>query len=173
MVEDLRHMLFRAQAAVRSLGVRARRLTPVLVARLAILLLAIALANLLRPLAPLRVEERRIGTTPARIYGGAAEGPAVVIAHGFAGSQQLMEPFAATLARAGYTAITFDFPGHGRNAPPDGTAMRTDRRSDQLERRRRRPRRAAGPFDGRGRCHALRHDSRRCRCDGRDFVVRD
>ena len=42
----------------------------------------------------------------------------VLIAHGFAGSQQLMQPFALTLARNGYVAITFDFPGHGRNAAP-------------------------------------------------------
>jgi pimeloyl-ACP methyl ester carboxylesterase len=42
----------------------------------------------------------------------------VVIAHGFAGSQQLMYPLATTLARNGFTAITFDFPGHGRNASP-------------------------------------------------------
>ena len=44
--------------------------------------------------------------------------PVVVIAHGFAGSQQLMQPFAVTLARNGYLAVTFDFPGHGRNPQP-------------------------------------------------------
>jgi pimeloyl-ACP methyl ester carboxylesterase len=41
-----------------------------------------------------------------------------VIAHGFAGSQQLMQSFALTFARNGYTAVTFDFPGHGRNPTP-------------------------------------------------------
>ncbi|MBC7780280.1 MAG: alpha/beta fold hydrolase [Proteobacteria bacterium] len=44
--------------------------------------------------------------------------PVVVIAHGFAGSQQLMQPFAVTLARNGYLAVTFDFPGHGRHPTP-------------------------------------------------------
>lgn len=44
-----------------------------------------------------------------------AAAPVVVIAHGFAGSQQLMQPFAVTLARAGYVAVTFDFAGHGAN----------------------------------------------------------
>jgi dienelactone hydrolase len=44
--------------------------------------------------------------------------PVIVIAHGFAGSQQLMQPFAVTLARNGYVAVTFDFPGHGRNPQP-------------------------------------------------------
>ena len=42
----------------------------------------------------------------------------VVIAHGFAGSQQMMQPFATTLAQAGFVAVTFDFPGHGRNPTP-------------------------------------------------------
>ncbi len=44
--------------------------------------------------------------------------PLVIIAHGFAGSQQLMQPYAVTLARNGYIAVTFDFPGHGRNPQP-------------------------------------------------------
>ncbi|TCZ66200.1 alpha/beta fold hydrolase [Roseicella aquatilis] len=57
---------------------------------------------------------------PATLYraagGGAA--PVVVIAHGFAGSRAMMEPFATTLAQAGYLAAIFDFPGHGRNPAP-------------------------------------------------------
>ena len=55
--------------------------------------------------------------TPVQTFVPAAaqRGPAVVIAHGFAGSQQLMQGFALTLARNGYIAVTFDFPGHGRN----------------------------------------------------------
>lgn len=40
---------------------------------------------------------------------------AVIIAHGFSGSRQLMAPLATTLAQNGYVAITFDFSGHGRN----------------------------------------------------------
>lgn len=61
-----------------------------------------------------------MGTTPVTIFTpeGGKPAPAVVIAHGFAGSQQLMLPFAVTLARNGYTAVTFDFPGHGRNPQP-------------------------------------------------------
>jgi pimeloyl-ACP methyl ester carboxylesterase len=66
------------------------------------------------------VRSVEIGATPATIYRPAAPpaGPVVVIAHGFAGSQQLMQTFALTLARNGYTAVTFDFPGHGRNPAP-------------------------------------------------------
>ena len=62
----------------------------------------------------------RIGPTPVTVF-RASEAPAdaplpiVVVAHGFAGSQQLMQPFAVTLAKNGYVAVTFDFYGHGRN----------------------------------------------------------
>ena len=60
------------------------------------------------------------GDTPATLYSRAADEPApvVVIAHGFAGSRQLMEPFALTLAQAGYVVASFDFEGHGRNPRP-------------------------------------------------------
>jgi alpha-beta hydrolase superfamily lysophospholipase len=69
-----------------------------------------------------------IGDIPATVYEaeGGGKVPAVVIAHGFAGSQQLMRSFALTFARNGYTAVTFDFAGHGRN--PRG--LSGDRRRD-------------------------------------------
>jgi pimeloyl-ACP methyl ester carboxylesterase len=53
--------------------------------------------------------------TVLRRAGDQKPGPVVVIAHGFAGSQQLMLPFANTLAHQGFTAVTFDQPGHGHN----------------------------------------------------------
>jgi dienelactone hydrolase len=61
-----------------------------------------------------------IGDTPAHVFRptGPARGPVVVIAHGFAGSSRLMDSLALSLARAGYVAISFDFPGHGANARP-------------------------------------------------------
>ncbi len=68
------------------------------------------------------VTRAKVDGTPVRVY--QAEGddeaarPVVVIAHGFAGSQQMMKTYAAALARRGYLAVTFDFPGHGRNAEP-------------------------------------------------------
>lgn len=60
------------------------------------------------------------GSTPATLFhrADAAPAPLVVIAHGFAGSQQLMHPFALTLAQSGYLVATFDFMGHGRNPLP-------------------------------------------------------
>jgi len=70
-----------------------------------------------------------VGTTPATIYRqeNAPPAPAIVIAHGFAGSRQLMEAYALTLARAGYVAVSFDFEGHGRNpVPMSGDVSRID-----------------------------------------------
>jgi pimeloyl-ACP methyl ester carboxylesterase len=49
---------------------------------------------------------------------GQAPSPAIVIAHGFSGSSQLMAPLATTLAQNGYIAVVFDFSGHGRNLRP-------------------------------------------------------
>ena len=66
------------------------------------------------------MEPVRVGEIPATIFrpSGAPNGSVALIAHGFAGSQQLMQPMAMTLAHSGYTSVTFDFAGHGRNARP-------------------------------------------------------
>ncbi len=66
------------------------------------------------------IEQFQVGQTPVTVYrrAGGAVAPAVVIAHGFAGSRQLMEAYALTLARAGYVAVSLDFEGHGRNPTP-------------------------------------------------------
>lgn len=70
--------------------------------------------------AGLDISTARVGNTPVTVYAkpDAPAAPAVVIAHGFAGSRQLMEAFALTLASAGYVAVSFDFEGHGRNPTP-------------------------------------------------------
>jgi len=88
---------------------------------LALSLLAIvaSLIALERQRAGLDIAVRTAGGTPATVYrqpDGA--GPLVVIAHGFAGSRQLMHASSLTLARAGYTVVAFDFEGHGRNPVP-------------------------------------------------------
>src|SRR4249919_2310872 len=41
-----------------------------------------------------------------------------IIAHGFAGSKDLMTGFGVELARAGITTYLFDFPGHGESPVP-------------------------------------------------------
>ena len=49
---------------------------------------------------------------------GAHEAPGVLVAHGFAGSRQLMLGYGYTLAQAGYAVLLWDFAGHGANPQP-------------------------------------------------------
>src|SRR5664279_1375638 len=109
---------------IQSARVLKRLLNPVL-AILSVLVVAASLWNLHATTAGLEVRHIAIGDTPATIYrlAPAHPAPVIVIAHGFAGSQQLMQPFAMTFARAGYIAVTFDFLGHGRNPSPLGGSI--------------------------------------------------
>ncbi len=96
------------------------------IALIAIAAMALSVHRLHLDQRGLVVTDATVGTTPVTIHrlatGEAA--PTVVIAHGFAGSRQLMEPFAMTLARNGFVAVTFDFAGHGRNPMPlEGSIM--------------------------------------------------
>ncbi len=53
--------------------------------------------------------------------------PGVLIAHGFAGSQQLMLGFANVFAQAGYGVVVWDFSGHGANPSPlDSDSLQRD-----------------------------------------------
>jgi pimeloyl-ACP methyl ester carboxylesterase len=98
-----------------------QQLTPaaLAVAVIATVLVVIALLELKRANAGVELEHSYLGPTPVTVFRAgdpdAAGRPVVIIAHGFAGSQQLMQPFAVTLARNGYLAVTFDYYGHGRN----------------------------------------------------------
>ena len=85
----------------------------------------------------LSITPLEVGSTPATVYRRAntEKAPAVIIAHGFAGSRQLMEAYALTLAQAGYVAVSFDFEGHGRNPTPmSGDVTRVDGTTQLLER---------------------------------------
>lgn len=106
----------------------------------AVLAIALALFLLEQPRAGLEIRDIRAGQTPVTIMQepGAA-GPLVVIAHGFAGSRQLMSAYQLTLAQAGYVTASFDFEGHGRNPVPmsgDVTAVdgTTQLLMDEMER---------------------------------------
>lgn len=67
----------------------------------------------------LDITDRAFGSVPVTVYQRAGtDGPVVVISHGFSGSRRMMEAFSLSLARAGYTAVAFDFPGHGDNRTP-------------------------------------------------------
>jgi dienelactone hydrolase len=111
------------------------RLTHLLVAVAALIGIMVALLQLQRGTAGLVVTVTAVDGIPVTVFRPAQEGkaPLIVIAHGFAGSQQLMQPFAETLARNGYVALTFDFPGHGRNpAPLAGGLTNADARNGSL-----------------------------------------
>jgi hypothetical protein len=95
-------------------------MTRVIVATLiAGLSIAIGLWGLEAPRSGLEVTQASVGETPVTVMRGPqAEGPVVVIAHGFAGSRQLMSAWQLSLARAGFITVSFDFEGHGRNPVP-------------------------------------------------------
>lgn len=97
-----------------------RRIAAVVIAGLALAAIALGLARMLEPRQGIEIAPLRVGEIPAMVHRPQAGGqaPVVVIAHGFAGARQMMEPFATTLAQAGYIAVTFDFPGHGGNPTP-------------------------------------------------------
>lgn len=50
--------------------------------------------------------------------GALQEFPGVIVAHGFAGSPQLMLGYAQVLARAGYGVLLVELPGHGSSSRP-------------------------------------------------------
>lgn len=100
-----------------------------LIALLALFLIVVSVWQLEADRQGLSISSLEVdGGTPATLFlrDGAGPAPVVVIAHGFAGSRRLMEPFALTLAQAGYVVASFDFEGHGRNPRPmsgDVTAL--------------------------------------------------
>lgn len=60
-----------------------------------------------------------VETNPVTLYQLPGQtGPIVVVAHGFAGSGQIMQAYSLNLAQAGYRVLAFDFQGHGRNPIP-------------------------------------------------------
>ena len=97
-----------------------RRIVSLLVGACACLAMGLSVFQLHQAVDGLVTRDVEIGTIPARVFEPQVHtaAPVVVIAHGFAGSQQLMQSFAIALARNGYVAVTFDFAGHGRNPAP-------------------------------------------------------
>ena len=94
------------------------RIAPIVVGLAAAAMIGLSLWDLQAARGAVSITRVLLEETPITVYRPAddtAERPVVVIAHGFAGSQQLMIPFAMTLSRNGYLTVTFDFLGHGRN----------------------------------------------------------
>jgi len=87
---------------------------------IALLVGLVSVMALVRDASGIRTGAMRIGATPATLYESRTDpgGPLVFVAHGFAGSQRLMEPLALHLAGRGYRVVTWDFLGHGRHPLP-------------------------------------------------------
>ncbi len=88
---------------------------------LALVLALAALWHLERARESVETRSLAAGETPATVYTSGRAGaaaPLVVVAHGFAGSRQLMQALSLHLARAGYTVVAYDSEGHGRNPLP-------------------------------------------------------
>ncbi len=102
---------------------------------IALLAISVGIWQLLAARHGLEMTATQANGVPVTVYQSQVTEPApvVVIAHGFAGSQQLMQPFAVTLDRNGYIAISFDFPGHGRNPEPlPGGLLNYEQRTESL-----------------------------------------
>ncbi|MBK1674003.1 alpha/beta hydrolase [Ectothiorhodospira shaposhnikovii] len=91
-----------------------------LVALLSLAAILVALWQLHAGAQGVEIHQTQVDGVPMTLYLPAQDTPApvAVIAHGFAGSRQMLQPLAITLARNGYIALTFDFPGHGANTRP-------------------------------------------------------
>lgn len=88
----------------------------------ALLVSLVAVFQLEQSRAGLQISDLSIGTTPVTLYQPTPQssqpGPIIVVAHGFAGSRQIMQSYSLALAQAGYRVLAFDFEGHGRNPQP-------------------------------------------------------
>ncbi len=93
----------------------------ILIAGLSILVLEVARTGV-------TFTDRFVGPTPVTTLAkDGADGPNVVIAHGFAGSREMMQGYGLTLAQAGYRVHMFDFEGHGAHpAPMSGDVTRIE-----------------------------------------------
>lgn len=93
---------------------------PLILGIIALILIVLSVFMLERARAGLEISSFNVGTTPVTLYQapGQTSGPVVVVAHGFAGSRQIMQAYSLRLAQAGYRVLAFDFEGHGRNPVP-------------------------------------------------------
>lgn len=86
---------------------------------LAILIAGLSILVLETARAGVTFTDRYVGPTPVTTLArDGADGPNVVIAHGFAGSREMMQGYGLTLAQAGYRVHMFDFEGHGAHPEP-------------------------------------------------------
>lgn len=90
----------------------------ILVGVLAVIVALLALWQMDRARDGVQISRAELAGAPATVYRPAVPrdgAPLAVVAHGFAGSRQMMQAVALTLARSGSTVVAFDFIGHGRH----------------------------------------------------------
>jgi dienelactone hydrolase len=87
---------------------------------IALLLIALSWWSVLRAQASLVVRQMERQGVPLLYVApeNAQNVPGILIAHGYAGSKQLMLGYAYTLAHAGYAVMLWDFNSHGANTKP-------------------------------------------------------
>lgn len=116
-----------------------RRLTPLrlFVLGAAALIIVASWLNIRAAAADVTTRYLNVAGIPARLLlpdtaagDASADLPVMLIAHGFAGSQQLMLGYGLSAARAGYAALLWDFAGHGRNPQPLDPASVTTMQED-------------------------------------------
>ncbi len=85
----------------------------IIIAVAALIAIGLGVWHLAGATAGLTVTRTEVGGIPVTTFRPAAgpPGPVVVIGHGFAGSQQLMQPFAVTLAATATRPSPSTFPG--------------------------------------------------------------
>ncbi len=106
-----------------------RPAAPLLVAVLAIAVALLSVFQLERERAGLVVERLDVAGTPVTLLRPDVERPLplVVVAHGFAGSRQMMRAISTTMARSGFAVASVDLLGHGRHQRPmTGDVTRLD-----------------------------------------------
>jgi len=108
----------RARSRHRESGTGARRGMRMAIGILAAVVALAALWQLERARGDVQVTHTLLAGSPATVYRPASPrdgAPLAVVAHGFAGSRQMMQALSLTLARAGAIVVAFDFIGHGRH----------------------------------------------------------
>ena len=86
---------------------------------MALVMIVLSLAVLEYARSGVEIRRFTVGQTPVTEYAvSGGVGPVAVIAHGFAGSEQMMQGYALPLAKAGYRVYVFEFLGHGRHPLP-------------------------------------------------------
>lgn len=104
-------------------------------ATISLLLIFIAWQRVTTPTDGLIIEETTAAHVPLRyvLPQNAQNAPAVIIAHGFAGSSELMLAYSYVFAHAGYVTLLLDFDGHAANSVPLSFDPDTNERDNNLQ----------------------------------------